>query len=155
MHDMVKRHDAQLLRTAGHSQAEVAKIIGLSLSTVRRIDDEPPVTTFGGENEERKRREVGRPSKVEPFRNLIIELCAEKDNEGSPLQAKEIVRRIKNKGYKGGNSAACALIASPLPSRSNTIGEHRLVLRMRSVNCLATATNSVVVVVNHASAIER
>lgn len=115
MHDMVKRHHVQVLRAAGHTLEDTAKLSGVSVSTVRRVEEEPRVETFGGEDAERKRRSIGRPSKVEAFRNLIIELCAEEDSDGQPLQSKEIVRRLKAKGYKGGNSAACALIASVRP----------------------------------------
>lgn len=115
MHDMVKRHEVQVLRAAGHTQEDVAKLSGLSVSTVRRIEEEPAVTTFGDAKTERQKREIGRPSKVEPFRNLIVELCAEEDADGRLLQSKEIVRRLKAKGYNGGNSAACALIASLRP----------------------------------------
>lgn len=115
MHDMVKRHQVQVLRAAGHTLTETAALAGVSVPTVRRVEKEPSVTGFDDVATVRKSHGVGRPSKVEPFRNLVVELCDEKDNDGNPLQAKEIVRRLRAKGYGGGHSAACALIASLRP----------------------------------------
>lgn len=115
MHDMVKRHQVQVLRAAGHTLTETAALAGVSVPTVRRVEQEPAVTGFDAPAAVRERRGIGRPSKVEPFRNLIVELCDEKDNDGNPLQAKEIVRRLRAKGYGGGHSAACALTASLRP----------------------------------------
>jgi DNA-binding XRE family transcriptional regulator len=43
--DTLKRHEIQVLRRAGHSQAEVAKLAGVSERSVRRIDEEPSVET--------------------------------------------------------------------------------------------------------------
>jgi len=45
MEDMLKRHEVQVLRKAGHPQDEVAKLAGVSKSTVRRVEREPFVTT--------------------------------------------------------------------------------------------------------------
>ena len=114
MHDMVKRHQVQVLRAAGHTQADTAAHAGVSVASVRRIEQESQVVSFD-DDAERKRRKVGRPSKVEPFRALVVELCGEKDSEGNPLQAKEIVRRLRAKGYEGAKSAVYALIASLRP----------------------------------------
>lgn len=114
-HDMIKRHEVQVLLGAGHSQVDVARRAGVSVATVQRIEDEAPVTSFGDMKAERKERKVGRPSKVEAFRELIIEICLEEDADHRPLQSKEIVRRLKQKGYKGSKTAACAFIASLRP----------------------------------------
>ena len=114
MHDMLKRHQVQVLREAGHTQGDTARLSGISLRSVRRIEEEPSVTSFDTDAE-RKKRKVGRPSKVEAFRERIIEMFAEEDSDGRPLQSKEIIRRLKTKGYKGGNSAASSFIAGLRP----------------------------------------
>ena len=79
MIDMVRRHEIQVLRRAGHPLAEVARLVGVSQSTVQRVEAELPVTSFGT-SEERERRKIGRPSKVEQFRSSVIaELAKEPD----------------------------------------------------------------------------
>ncbi len=60
MYGLMKRHDVQVLRRAGHKQREVAD----SGRTVRRVEAEDPVE--GGivdDATERSRRRVGRPSR--------------------------------------------------------------------------------------------
>jgi len=42
---MVRRHEIQVLRRAGHSLAETATLVGVSPSSVQRVAVEPPVTT--------------------------------------------------------------------------------------------------------------
>lgn len=44
MIDMLTRHAIQVLRQAGHEQREVAKLVGVGVRTVRRVDGEPDVT---------------------------------------------------------------------------------------------------------------
>ena len=44
MIDMLKRHEIQVLRRAGHAQVEVAKLAGVSLGSVRRVEREAAVT---------------------------------------------------------------------------------------------------------------
>ena len=44
MIDKLKRHEIQILRRAGHAQIEVAKLVGVSLGSVRRVEREPEVT---------------------------------------------------------------------------------------------------------------
>ena len=41
---MLKRHEIQVLRRAGHAQIDVAKLAGVSLGSVRRVEREPEVT---------------------------------------------------------------------------------------------------------------
>ena len=71
MIDMLKRHEIQVLRRAGHAQVEVAKLAGVSLGSVRRVAREPDVTDIDI-GEERARREIGRPAKAEPLRSLKV-----------------------------------------------------------------------------------
>jgi len=66
MIDMLKRHEIQVLRRAGHAQVEVAKLAGVSLGSVRRVAREPEVTQIDN-TQERARRDIGRPAKAEPF----------------------------------------------------------------------------------------
>ena len=112
MIDMVKRHEIQVLRKAGHSQREVAELAGVSKRTVRRVDVELPVTSFDTEVE-RARRGVGRPSIAEPYRSfLVAELSKQQD-----LLAVELLRRARQTGYEGGKSALYALVKELRPER--------------------------------------
>ena len=110
MHDMMKRHEVQVLRRAGVSQEQVAKLTGVPVRSVRRIEDEAPVVV-PDDAAEREKRGIGRPSKAEPFRGLIAELLAE-DPE---LLSLEVLRRARLDGYQGGKSAFYALVSSLRP----------------------------------------
>jgi transposase len=114
MEDMLKRHEIQVLRKAGHPQAEVAKLAGISESTVRRVEREPFVITVD-DTAERQRRRIGRPTKAEPFRPFVVDLLAREPD----LMSLEVLRRAKLTGYTGGKSALYALIAAvrPAPTR--------------------------------------
>src|SRR5712692_1436103 len=107
MIDMLKRHAIQILRQAGHAQAEVARIVGVGLRSVRRVDAEPDVTHID-EAKERERRAIGRPAKAEPFRPLVAEILA-----GDPdLLSVVVVPRTKRKGNAGGKTAVYDLISA-------------------------------------------
>ena len=67
MLSMLKRHEIQILAGAGHSHDAVAEFAGVSSRTVDRVVKEPPVVEVD-DAKERRRRRVGRPSKVEAFR---------------------------------------------------------------------------------------
>src|SRR5436190_447482 len=73
MIDMLKRHQIQVLREAGHSQREVARLAAVSRRSVQRVDTEIAVTHLDIA-QERERRGVGRPAKAEAFRPLVAEL---------------------------------------------------------------------------------
>jgi hypothetical protein len=110
MIDMLKRHEIQVLRRAGHAQTDVAQLAGVSLGSVRRVEREAAVTHIDTEAE-RGRRAIGRPAKAEPFRSIITEILA-----GEPgLLSVEILRRAKLKGYPGGKTALYELIAAMRP----------------------------------------
>jgi transposase len=110
MLEMLKRHEIQVLRKAGHSLPEVAELAGVSIRSVQRVEDEAAVV--GVDNEaERARRKIGRPSKAEPFRRFIVEQLA-KDPD---LISLEILRRARLDGYSGGKSALYELIHSVRP----------------------------------------
>jgi transposase len=116
MIDMVRRHEIQVLRRAGHSLAETAKLVGVSQSSVQRVEAEASVSSFDSESEREKRR-IGRPSKAEPFRSFLVgELIAQPD-----VLAVELLRRARNKGYAGGKSALYTLVKELRPERPRPI----------------------------------
>jgi transposase len=117
MIDMLKRHEIQVLRRAGHSLDEVAELAGVSRRSVVRVDAEAPITSVDNEAE-RARRDVGRPSKAEPFRSFV----AEQLTKEPALLSVEVLRRAKLDGYTGGKSALYELIHAirPKPVRLMT-----------------------------------
>lgn len=110
MHDMMKRHEVQVLRRAGVSQEQVAKLTGVPVRSVRRIEAEEAVVV-PDDAAEREKRGIGRPSKAEPFRGLVAKLLA----EDPKLLSLEILRRARLDGYGGGKSALYALVSSLRP----------------------------------------
>ena len=116
MIDMVRRHEIQVLRRAGHSLVETAKLVGVSQSSVQRVEAEAQIKTFDTTAEREKRR-VGRPSKAEPFRSVLVsELMAQPD-----VLAVELLRRARNRGYTGGKSALYELVKELRPERPRPI----------------------------------
>jgi transposase len=116
MIDMVKRHEIQVLRRAGHGQAEVARLVRVSKRTVERVDGEDAVADFDT-NAARDKRRIGRPSKAEPFRSFLVgELVVQPD-----VLAVELLRRAKNKGYTGGKSALYELVKELRPERPRPV----------------------------------
>jgi transposase len=110
MLDMLKRHEIQVLRRAGHNAAEVAALASVSRRSVRRVEAEVAVVHVDTALE-RERRRIGRPSKAEPFRGLVGELLAAEPD----LLSLEILRRAKLKGYDGSKSAFYALVHALRP----------------------------------------
>src|SRR5712692_3953041 len=110
MIDMLKRHEIQVLRRAGHAQVEVAKLAGVSLGSVRRVGREPDVTQIDN-TQERERRDIGRPAKAEPFRRLVVELLTREPE----LLSVEILRRAELAGYAGGKTALYDLVSALRP----------------------------------------
>jgi transposase len=111
MHDMLKRHEIQVLVKAGLEQAEVARIAMVGERTVRRVAMEPPVTSLLA-TESRAVR-PGRPAKAEEYRAFVVELLAEPGKDDLPTL--EVLRLARLKGYKGGKSAFYALVKSIRP----------------------------------------
>ena len=112
----LKRHEIQVLRRAGHSQAEVARLTGASIRTIRRVEEETAVETVDVRASRRSRR-IGRPSKAEPFRSFVAELLAAEPE----LLSVEVLRRARARGYDGGKSALYAVIAQVRPKRTKPI----------------------------------
>lgn len=107
---MLKRHEIKVLLKAGHSRAEVAKLAGVSLRSVKRVAKEGEIEQVDDEGE-RVKRGIGRPSLVEDFRKPIVELL-EKEPD---LRSVEVLRRMRLAGYTGQKSALFALIAAVRP----------------------------------------
>jgi transposase len=110
MIDMLKRHEIQVLRRAGHSQVDVARLAGVARRTVQRIDTEATVTHIDTARA-REARGIGRPAKAEPFRSMIAQILALEPQ----LLSVEILRRVKLQGYDGGKSALYGLITALRP----------------------------------------
>jgi transposase len=107
---MLKRHEIEILLKAGHSKAEVARLSGVSLRSVKRISQESPVVHVDDATERQKRR-IGRPSIVESFRKPVLEVVKQEPD----LASLEILRRMREAGYRGGKTALYALVASVRP----------------------------------------
>ncbi len=104
MIDMLKRHEIQVLRRAGHTWMEVAALSGVSVRTARRVAEETAVTTVDNAAE-RARRQVGRPSKAEAYRHVIAQALT----DDGTLRSVELLHRARLAGYTGGKSALYAL----------------------------------------------
>ncbi len=107
---MLKRHEVEILLKAGHPKTEVARLAGVSLCSVKRIAEEAPVV-HADDAAEREKRRIGRPSIVEGFRKLVVEMLEEKTD----LPSLEILRRVREAGYPGGKTVLYALVASLRP----------------------------------------
>src|SRR2546429_6633640 len=107
---MLKRHEVEILLKAGHPKTEVARLAGVSLCSVKRIAEEAPVVHVDDAAEREKRR-IGRPSKVEDSRKLVVKILEEEPD----LPSLEILRRVREAGYQGGKTALYALVASVRP----------------------------------------
>lgn len=108
---LLKRHEIQVLRRAGHTQEEVASIACVSKRAVQRIEREGAVTHVDDKAEVRARG-VGRPSKTEAYRPLVLQLLKE-DPEVITL---EVLRRAKLAGYTGSKTALYALVSQLRPA---------------------------------------
>ena len=112
MRSLLTRHAVQVLLDAGHTQKEIAQHTGIGVRSVRRIQKEDTVEHLD-DGAERKRRRIGRPSKAEPFRETIVQILA----EAPDLLSLEVLRRCRERGYRGGKSALYALVAQLRPPR--------------------------------------
>jgi transposase len=107
MHPLLTRAKVQVLRQAGHTFADIARLTGVSDRAARRIALEPTVENADDEAEIARRR-IGRPSVVEQYRGFVTSQL----DENPELQSLEILRRARDKGYQGKKSAMYELIAS-------------------------------------------
>jgi transposase len=104
MIDMLKRHEIQVLRRAEHTWSEIAALSGVSEKTARRIAAEDPISSVDNAAE-RSRRQVGRPSKAEAYRDVLVQALT----ENPELRSVELLHRARQAGYAGGKSALYTL----------------------------------------------
>jgi transposase len=88
---------------------KVAALTGVPVRSIRRIDDEEPITSLDQQDASRTR--PGRPSKAEPHRGFVKAVLKDEPE----LMSLEILRRAKLQGYVGGKTALYDLIASLRP----------------------------------------
>jgi len=107
---MLKRHEVQVLLSAGHTQAEVARLAGVSERSVRRIAKEKPVVHV---DDAAARREsgVGRPNRVADFRELIVTTFQREPH----LKSVELLHRARQNGYTGGKTVFFDLVRELRP----------------------------------------
>ena len=110
---MLKRHEIQVLRRAGHAQEDVARLAGVSEREVRRVEREAPVDHVD-DALERERRGIGRPSKAEAYRDFVTRLLAEEPQ----LLSVELLRRARDSGYDGAKSAFYAMARTARPKEA-------------------------------------
>jgi len=116
MHNQMKRFEVQVLRRAGHSYAEIEELSGVAERSARRILQEPSVTSLEPEDSGNAVR-VGRPSQVQEFRKEVSEWL----QADSGLPTRELLRRAKEKGYRGGKSAFYALVREVRPPKTELV----------------------------------
>jgi transposase len=104
MIDMLERHEVHVLRRAGDTWKDIAALSGVSVRTVRRIAAETDITTIDNATA-RARRQVGRPSKANEYRDVLITALTEEPT----LRSVELLHRARQAGYTGGKSAIYAL----------------------------------------------
>lgn len=128
----LKKHDVRLLRAAGHTQAAVARLTGVSIRSIRRIEQEAAMTEIPSSEchgthstnpsipeTPRPRRSPGRPGKASPFAAWVADtLCAEPH-----LQTLELLRRARalTPGYSGGKTAFFRMVKAARPSAPKPI----------------------------------
>ena len=112
MIDMLKRHEIQVLRRAGHSLQDVAKLAGVSVRSVHRVDDEASVGHVDSDAERARRRMGGRrrPSRCE------ASSCAARDGAEAAVGGDPAPGAAG--GLHGGKSALYELIHSIRPKPS-------------------------------------
>ena len=107
---MVDRLSVQVLRKAGLPVDAVARQVGVSPRSVKRIASEPRVAALSP-SPSPPSRGAGRPSTVEAFRPALAELLAADPS----LATVELLRRARERGYRGGKSALYALVQGLRP----------------------------------------
>ena len=73
---MLKRREIEVLRRAGHTQTEIAKLTDVSRRSVQRLEIEARVIHFDAALE-REPREIDSPSKAEPLREFVMQLLTQ------------------------------------------------------------------------------
>ena len=104
------RHRVQVLRAAGKTLKQVVAAVGVSQSSVQRIEREraielPADLLQAGE------RGVGRPSVVEPWRDRLAAVLAAEP----AMPTVEILHRLRGEHYTGGKTALYELVRELRP----------------------------------------
>ena len=107
------RHRVQVLREAGMKLRRIAAETGISYRSVKRIVRERGVERPEPEAETAE-RSVGRPSVVGPWRERLAAVLA-----GDPeLKTIEILHRLREQGYRGGETALYEMAHELRPRRT-------------------------------------
>lgn len=107
----MKRHEVQVLKQAGFTFDRIAEVADVSTRTAKRIVQESAVAA-GPQGARRGGRPVGRPSKADPFREIVAAIF-----ETEPaLPTVEILHRVREKGYDGAKTALYRLVAELRPN---------------------------------------
>src|SRR2546425_9867988 len=100
------RHEIQILRAVGMAQTAIAAKTGVSVRSVRRIEDEPAVSSSDTAGLIRARG-VGRPSLAAPWAPTVERWL----QDDRTVPSGEIIRRLReDRGYRGGESELYGLI---------------------------------------------
>lgn len=107
----MKRLEVQLLRQAGRTYAQIAEQTGVPERTARRIVAEGPVEQVLSPADGSK---VGRPSVSTKWRAAVEGWL---QGPGANLPTRELLRRAKGQGYRGGKSAFYSMVAEVRPPK--------------------------------------
>jgi len=116
-----KRRDVKTLLRE-HRPSAVAHLTGVSLSSVKRIAREADVGHVD-DAAERRRRRIGRPSKIRGFRWSITEIL----DRNPDIRSVEILARVRLMGYTGGKTTLYSEVAGLRREREQARGATPLV----------------------------
>ena len=104
---LLKRHEVEVLLKAGHKRTEVARLTGISRSSVQRVSGEAAIEHFD-DTAERQKRRIGRRRIVNSFHETISDILEKQPD----LPSLHILRQVQNLGYSGGKTVLYAVVAS-------------------------------------------
>jgi transposase len=99
VYDQLKRHQIEVLRSAGFSLREVARKSEVSLDTVQRV-------LHGSPQADGAQRPVGRPPLAIAFEEKVRTFLRERYD----LPTVEVLRRLRREGYSGGKNPVYQLV---------------------------------------------
>lgn len=107
----------QQLRKADVPVDKVSELTGVSERSIRRIVQEPEVTSSEGKPSG-KGQGVGRPSDVLKYESQVREwLTEERDPVDGPMKSREVLARLRQAGYTGGKTAVYELVKRLRPPK--------------------------------------
>ena len=109
------RHRVQVLGAAGKTLKQVVAEVGVSQSSVQRIEREPALETVA-DLEQAVRRGVGRPSVVEEWRERVAAVLAAEP----ALPTVEVLHRLREQHYAGGKTVSTVTQNSPAAVTENS-----------------------------------